>query len=1163
MKKSIIRLTSVIAIICLMVSMMPVAFADENAEGTKSNGHGGVFETFNSETNIGNIDGGSVLAEYDGRSSVIEVGAGKTFYAYAEETHECEANIISFDVKSDKSDGIWAYFELFDPIINEKETYSERFKRTVFLNNGYVQYFRTILSSTSDSSLTYPKFEKDIWCHIDICIDYVNKKIFYYLDGELLGKVALTDDYVSCGGFRLVNENRAGAVCYFDNITMYDLEKKGVPLDFTGNVSFPSDFDKYVTLENDKLGSIFFTKDISYNMTVRNTYNKEVDYDITLTVTDGNGILEDTINFNEILAAGEDRVIPVKATVKSYGFHKIKTKATNSETSKVITTENAFSVAMKNDTHNMKMGVNDHTGVGHGIDETERKVKLFSDAGFFGMRNANRWSFIEKTPNVFAFPEDDNRVFAAMDENNMTRYMLLFSSNPVRTEELTPVSSEAISMWADYAAWVAKETKDKKAVYQIWNEYNHDPFNPGKGTVSDYVNLLKASYTKIKSVNPDAKVYGMGGVTFITNLYDWVEEFFKLGGQNYCDGLTFHPYTPTKKAEDSYEVFTKVKEIIKKYGCEDMPISLSEIGFTQSDELGMYQAARMARFSVMAYDEVENIMWYVNQMKNNANDAENNFGMIRAWLEKFADPYETYSARESFLSQAFLNKIMNGAKNKAVIESSDQNVKIHKYKAADGDNLFIIWTVDETDKDITLNIKTDKATVYDMYGNASEYALIDNKLPISIGMAPTYIKGKFTDISVSETNLVNVSTSEIETVTDDTIYLNINKNFDDEASIVVETPENIKVVENNGFVGNRASVLLETGSDSSEKTSVVLKVVSGENVIMKFILPVKYNDTVSLKMLPSYFRSGKWRYNIAVKNNRRVGSASGRIEIEEPAGLNEKLKNIEFKDVPAGSTKNIYVYVPEGIKDVKTAFKAKGILSNGEVYELDSDMYFSSIVYAENKPVIDGVMNDGEWEEFAPYKLKYPSQVKSMTDWTGVEDSGGNVYCMYDDDYFYISARITDNVLGDNDEQKRVWANDSIQFAFTPERTKAAIRTEYGIGIVNGEAAMERYSFVTVDTGVLGMNDKNDFSAIEYEINYDEKTHIATYEAKFPWAQILGPDFKVGGRDSLYFSLLLNDNDGNGRRGWIEYCPGIGGAKDTTLFIETPLVKRGKVRSMN
>lgn len=34
----------------------------------------------------------------------------------------------------------------------------------------------------------------------------------------------------------------------------------------------------------------------------------------------------------------------------------------------------------------------------------------------------------------------------------------------------------------------------------------------------------------------------------------------------------------------------------------------------------------------------------------------------------------------------------------------------------------------------------------------------------------------------------------------------------------------------------------------------------------------------------------------------------------------------------------------------------------------------------------------------------------------------------------------------------------------------------------------------------------------------------------------------------LKFSLLLNDNDGSGRRGWLEYNSGIGASKDSNLF---------------
>ena len=83
--------------------------------------------------------------------------------------------------------------------------------------------------------------------------------------------------------------------------------------------------------------------------------------------------------------------------------------------------------------------------------------------------------------------------------------------------------------------------------YEVWNEYNHVPFNKDGGTVSDYVNMLKEVYQAIKSVSPNSMVWGMGGITTIANYYDWIEEFLKLGGAEFCDGLSVHPYQPGYK----------------------------------------------------------------------------------------------------------------------------------------------------------------------------------------------------------------------------------------------------------------------------------------------------------------------------------------------------------------------------------------------------------------------------------------------------------------------------------------------------------------------------------------------------------------------------------------------------------------------------------------
>src|SRR6185295_12001844 len=60
-----------------------------------------------------------------------------------------------------------------------------------------------------------------------------------------------------------------------------------------------------------------------------------------------------------------------------------------------------------------------------------------------------------------------------------------------------------------------------------------------KGSVADYVNLLKETYQTIKMVDPTATV--MNGACSNLDLI-WFNDFLNQGGAQYTDALAFHPY---------------------------------------------------------------------------------------------------------------------------------------------------------------------------------------------------------------------------------------------------------------------------------------------------------------------------------------------------------------------------------------------------------------------------------------------------------------------------------------------------------------------------------------------------------------------------------------------------------------------------------------------
>ena len=70
-----------------------------------------------------------------------------------------------------------------------------------------------------------------------------------------------------------------------------------------------------------------------------------------------------------------------------------------------------------------------------------------------------------------------------------------------------------------------------------------------------------------------------------------------------------------------------------------------------------------------------------------------------------------------------------------------------------------------------------------------------------------------------------------------------------------------------------------------------------------------------------------------------------------------------------------------------------------------------------------------------------------------------------------------------------------------------------------------------------------------------------TYELKCKWSELFGNDYKPELGSVLGFSAVINDNDGGGRRGWMEYGSGIGMYKDVNEFVLMPMLDFSEMNS--
>ena len=163
----------------------------------------------------------------------------------------------------------------------------------------------------------------------------------------------------------------------------------------------------------------------------------------------------------------------------------------------------------------------------------------------------------------------------------------------------------------------------------------------------------------------------------------------------------------------------------------------------------------------------------------------------------------------------------------------------------------------------------------------------------------------------------------------------------------------------------------------------------------------------------------------------------------------------------------------------------------------------------------------------------------------------------WDEENMYLLAIVEDDVFSNDYEPYSMWQGDGIQIAIcsADERLKSsATFSEIGIGKLKGRNVMWRYQTQTMYNNATS-NLKSNVELETGESSVENLNGKYVYRARIPWTEFFGGDIKMDENTQLGFSVLLNDNDGNGRRGWVEYCSGIGMNKNPAQYGLMTLVK--------
>ena len=393
----------------------------------------------------------------------------------------------------------------------------------------------------------------------------------------------------------------------------------------------------------------------------------------------------------------------------------------------------------------------------------EQTCRAAVNAGLPFVRDEVHWQTVEPVKGQLSFPERSRWVESAAESGIDCLVVLSYGNTvydfgkpsqadldaggardctlPVRDgNPETTADDEYFDAYIRYVDFVSKSLAGKVAAYEIWNEPDIKYFNTKDATAEDYTEMLKAAYRTVKSNDPDVTVLG-GAIAFET---DFIDGMMKAGAGEYMDGLSVHYYlgkgAPEKRARNRLDEY---RDVLVKYGCDKMPIWVTETGWANSNVDEQTQAQYIIRNAVF-YDEflldygIEG-QYFTYELQDSSitsdvlggEEYENSLGLYK---NDFT-PKISAGAVKAFNSLTAEKKLT--ALNQTKFGLFYQKSAFVATYTQSGQTVYIVWA--ESPFDMTISFPETKITVYDMQGNIIEDNVPGGEKRIGAAQSPVYI----------------------------------------------------------------------------------------------------------------------------------------------------------------------------------------------------------------------------------------------------------------------------------------------------------------------------------------------------------------------------------------------------------------------------------------
>lgn len=959
-------------------------------------------------------------------------------------------------------------------------------------------------------------------------------------------------------------------------------------------VSIPGERSQLgIDISSDHLGNIFFTdEEMNFDIEFDNSINPSAasrngkyTADVEYTITDEKG--------NTVFEKNKQLEINPKATTKDtltykpekYGLYVLKVSAYNKKLA--IYSEETRKCSYSFTTHGKIKNPRAGTSTSAVPNDADKDgiARLVANAGYsyarhhFPLHQFGVASFGNKAPTAIEQHQSYTRFMADLAKYGVINCGYLGGAADVNTATMFDNSGtrflstqEGIDNYYKYNLSTLERFGDALGVYAFDNEVNlWGPKNP-YDNAKVYADAVMNSYPKFKEMYPDKTflVGESGGM-----VPEWWEELFEYGVADCLDAISIHNYNHEAEGvglpEDcntgrrgSGSIY-KIRELMEKYGIADKEVWVTETGYSSyyTSKNITPSNYKQACWSFIDYciqtapgtfDKVFNFSFTDGRLYFRG-EREYNFGKIEGFEEGYKN---RFAAKEAYLQESAMNIFMYDAENiGGRIMMGD--IMCYRYnKTNTGKQMAVITCGGEPGeaRQLSLDLGVNNIEFYDMYGNVRNLTSTDGCYTFTVDMEPFYIIGDFTKFEQKEASAVMPVKNRLSAEYGDSVEIEFVNESGKDLAVTYEFMAGTEIKPGDTMTipagGGKLSFDLGSAAPRAfEPVRVTLtdddgKIYFDDDIVFEYIEAL--DMTAALKI----DSNNKWYFDISITNDSTVKPYEGVLKLVSPENMSDKIEK-KTVVVNPGETVNETLYLiekPDNVSSLKAtlAFITNEESNKGAFYSSSYDFAYAPMARDEIK--IDADLS--EWKDGWMY-MNTSAQFEAAYNMVGntffgADDLWARVAVKWDKDNFYFAGEVHDDKhFTDGVGASQMWQVDDFQLGITydPDNKLAANKFEEISFALLDKPTIFRHltSFDTLNNDVPGA-----------ELAIVTSGKVTNYELKIPWTSII-PNFaenniSIEAGNDLKFSLLLNENDGNGRKGFYKIGDGIANSKNSSQFVK-------------